>query len=69
MKPRVTKSKSKSAFDDDSWEGVDRGLFECLRTLRREKADAQEVPAYVVFSDATLRDMARRRPSSSPKPI
>lgn len=48
----------------DSWEGVDRGLFEALRQLRRDRAVAAEVPSYIVFSDATLRDMARRRPGS-----
>jgi ATP-dependent DNA helicase RecQ len=64
LKPRTAKTKSRAAFDDDSWEGVDRDLFEALRTLRREKADERAVPAYVVFGDAALRDMARRRPSS-----
>jgi ATP-dependent DNA helicase RecQ len=48
----------------DSWEGVDAGLFEALRDLRRDEAVARGVPAYIVFSDATLRDMARRRPST-----
>lgn len=48
----------------DSWEGVDRGLFEVLRTLRRTEANARSIAAYIVFSDATLRDMARRRPST-----
>jgi len=48
----------------DSWEGVDRGLFDALRQLRREEASRRGVPAYIVFSDATLRDMARHRPSS-----
>jgi ATP-dependent DNA helicase RecQ len=48
----------------DSWEGVDQGLFDALRQLRREEATHRGVPAYIVFSDATLRDMARRRPSS-----
>jgi ATP-dependent DNA helicase RecQ len=46
------------------WEDVDRGLFESLRSLRRQIADERSVPAYVVFSDATLRDMARLRPST-----
>jgi len=49
----------------DSWEGVDRGLFDELKRLRHETAAAQNVPAYIVFGDATLRDMARRRPSTS----
>ncbi len=48
----------------DSWDGVDRGLFDTLRVLRRRFAEEKNVPAYVVFTDAALRDMARRRPSS-----
>jgi ATP-dependent DNA helicase RecQ len=52
----------KTRFDEESWQGVDRGLFESLRILRREVAEEQGVPAYVLFSDATLRDMARVRP-------
>jgi ATP-dependent DNA helicase RecQ len=55
----------KTRFDQESWEGVDRGLFESLRALRREIADDRSVPAYVLFSDATLRDMARVRPGSA----
>jgi ATP-dependent DNA helicase RecQ len=49
---------------EDSWEGVDRELFERLRGLRAELARERAVPPYVVFSDAALRDMARRRPST-----
>ena len=48
----------------DSWDGVDRGLFDALRRLRRDVAHEKSVPAYIVFGDAALRDMARRRPSS-----
>jgi ATP-dependent DNA helicase RecQ len=48
----------------ESWEGVDKGLFEALRTLRASLARERGVPAYVIFGDATLRDMARRRPST-----
>jgi ATP-dependent DNA helicase RecQ len=53
-----------ATIDAASWEGVDRGLFDALRLLRKERADARNVPAYVIFSDATLRDLARRRPTS-----
>jgi len=49
----------------DSWEGVDRDLFEQLRTVRRAIADERHVPAYIIFGDAVLRDMARRRPSTA----
>ncbi len=48
----------------DSWEGVDRGLFDELRGLRSSLAAERGVPAYIVFGDAALRDMARRRPST-----
>ncbi|MFO1401634.1 MAG: ATP-dependent DNA helicase RecQ [Steroidobacteraceae bacterium] len=40
----------------------DAGLFERLRTLRKRLADERQVPAYVVFSDKALQDMAARRP-------
>ena len=60
----ASETKAKGAVAIDSWEGVDRGLFDELRRLRHEKAAEQDVPAYVVFSDATLRDLARRRPST-----
>jgi ATP-dependent DNA helicase RecQ len=37
-------------------------LFEELRKLRRKLAQERSMPAYIVFSDAALRDMARKRP-------
>jgi ATP-dependent DNA helicase RecQ len=43
---------------------VDEALFETLRSLRKELADAQRVPAYIVFSDKVLMEMAQRRPTT-----
>src|SRR5207245_10841308 len=43
---------------------ADAGLFERLRALRKQLADAEGVPAYIVFSDAVLRQMAARHPAS-----
>jgi ATP-dependent DNA helicase RecQ len=37
-------------------------LFERLRALRKRLADEQSVPPYVIFHDATLREMSERRP-------
>ena len=54
----------KSRLDEKSWDRVDSGLFETLRTLRRQLAEKRRVPAYVLFTDATLREMARVRPGS-----
>ncbi|CAG5010016.1 ATP-dependent DNA helicase RecQ [Dyadobacter sp. CECT 9275] len=39
-------------------------LFERLRLLRKQMADAMAVPPYVIFSDATLSEMAQKRPVS-----
>jgi ATP-dependent DNA helicase RecQ len=39
-------------------------IFERLRALRRQIADRENVPAYVVFNDAVLREMARRVPGN-----
>ncbi len=49
--------------DLDSWEGVDRGLFEG-RAFAAGKPRTRGVPPFVVFGDATLRDLARVRPST-----
>ncbi|MEG4328011.1 DNA helicase RecQ [Microcoleus sp. herbarium5] len=40
------------------------GLFTVLRTLRKQIADEQFVPPYVVFADKSLRDMAEKRPQN-----
>ncbi len=49
----------------DSWEGVDRPLFDSLRAKRSELATERSVPAYIIFGDAVLRDLARIRPTTS----
>ena len=43
---------------------VDEKLFEKLRALRTKVAQRAGVPPYVVFSNATLADMAARQPKS-----
>ncbi len=42
----------------------DEALFERLRALRRQLADERNVPAYIVFSDVALREMAREYPTT-----
>lgn len=65
---RLLRSKvegvKKTKVEEVSWEGVDKGLFEELRKLRREFATQEGVSAFVIFSDATLRELARVRPGS-----
>ncbi len=64
LKPAKQQSKRESRATRESWEGVDRDLFDLLRAYRRGQSEERGVPPYVVFSDATLRDLARRRPSN-----
>jgi len=42
----------------------DEALFERLRELRKKLADERDVPAYIIFSDVSLRQMARNYPES-----
>jgi ATP-dependent DNA helicase RecQ len=44
--------------------GLDPILLERLKALRRELAAKEAVPAYIVFPDASLRDMCRKKPVS-----
>jgi ATP-dependent DNA helicase RecQ len=64
-KPRITvetlergKKKARSSRD------YDQMLFNRLRALRKQLADAAKVPPFVVFSDATLAEMARELPQN-----
>ncbi len=43
----------------------DEALFERLRGWRKERADTEKVPAYVVFTDATLQLIAEHKPASA----
>jgi ATP-dependent DNA helicase RecQ len=43
---------------------ADEELFQRLKELRKALADRQRVPAYIVFSDKVLLEMAVRRPSN-----
>ncbi len=62
---RMQVADSAQAAAVDQWEGVDRDLFEELRSMRTRLAVQKDVPPYIIFSDATLRDLARQRPSNA----
>lgn len=61
---RSNGSSSNSVKPEDTWEGVDRELFETLRKVRSQEASSRNVPAYIVFGDATLRELARHQPTT-----
>ena len=62
--PRKAASRRRSRAEAESWLDVDRSLFDRLRAVRLEIARSRGVPPYVIFHDATLREMARLRPTS-----
>ncbi|MDP3787134.1 MAG: ATP-dependent DNA helicase RecQ [Candidatus Omnitrophota bacterium] len=55
------RQKTKKAQD---WAGVDEKLFELLRSKRAELARKQDVPAYIIFGDRSLKDMAFIKPTT-----
>lgn len=57
------KAARRTAADELS--PADRELFEELRAWRSETARDENVPAYVVFNDVTLRELASVRPTSA----
>ncbi len=63
LKPAEKKVSRVSKPTTESWEGVDAGLFEELRKFRKQEAHERGVPPFVVFGDATLRGLAKQRPS------
>lgn len=60
QKPSIEKNEVKST----KTKTASNSLFETLRKLRYEIAKEEEVPAYVIFSDAALRQMETSRPMS-----
>ncbi|OGR80368.1 MAG: ATP-dependent DNA helicase RecQ [Elusimicrobia bacterium RIFCSPLOWO2_02_FULL_39_32] len=46
------------------WEGLDEKLFNALRAKRAELAQSKSVPAYIIFSDKTLKDMTLTSPKT-----
>jgi ATP-dependent DNA helicase RecQ len=63
-KPIEVVSKSREQKPRAGAIECDEMLFERLRGLRRKLADERNVPAYVVFSDVSLREMARNYPTT-----
>jgi ATP-dependent DNA helicase RecQ len=63
-RPTKERPAKRSRVEADSWDAVDRGLFDRLRALRLEIARRRGVPPYVIFHDTTLREMARLKPAS-----
>ncbi|MEZ5286249.1 MAG: DNA helicase RecQ [Vicinamibacterales bacterium] len=62
--PEKGRGPRRSKVEAESWDGVDRALFDALRALRLQVARDRGVPPYVIFHDTTLRELARIKPTS-----
>jgi ATP-dependent DNA helicase RecQ len=56
--------KRRTRFILESEEFSDRELFERLRKLRTRLAQESHMPGYIIFSDATLYDICRKKPQT-----
>jgi DNA helicase-2/ATP-dependent DNA helicase PcrA len=64
-KPLASSSERNRGYCSECPVPYDQGLFEALRAWRKVRAETEEVPAFVVFSDATLEALAEVRPTDS----
>ncbi len=64
VSPASPEARRVDVFNDGSnaEPPVDEALYEALRKLRKALADDRDVPAYIIFSDASLCDMAAHYP-------
>lgn len=67
IKPLVAAKKKEIAKrrrerTERDWEGIDQELFQLLRKKRMELAFRQGLPAFVIFGDKSLKDMALIKP-------
>lgn len=67
VKPLVAAKKKEIARKgrakrEEEWTGVDQELFQLLRNKRAQLARQQGVPAFIIFGDKSLKDMAAIKP-------
>jgi len=60
VKQKVVKKQTRTPLPED----IDVGIWEALRECRRELAQAQGVPPYIIFHDSTLQAMAGLMPKT-----
>jgi len=62
VKKKKEIERQRKKIKETQWQEVDGDLFERLRTKRRELATQKRVPAFIIFGDKTLREMAQQKP-------
>ncbi|MFT5588747.1 MAG: ATP-dependent DNA helicase RecQ [Bradyrhizobium sp.] len=61
---RAASGKAPKGYVENELSGLDQVIFDKLRWWRVETARKHNVPAYVIFHDATMREIAKARPGS-----
>lgn len=64
QKSVLTKKKSPAYGSDVELNPIEKQRFDILRQWRKTKATELDVPAFVIFGDKTLRDLAKRNPQN-----
>ena len=62
--PLLTGPEKKTGRCSTCPASYDEELFERLRSWRRQRAESENVPAFVVFTDATLQLIAEHKPAT-----
>ena len=60
---QIVKKRSKSKFSEAPLDSMEQIRFELLREWRKKTADEFDIPAFVVFSDRSLKEIARVNPA------
>jgi ATP-dependent DNA helicase RecQ len=64
-RPRIREKAGKKPAATSDLDRRSGRLFESLRALRKRLAEEKGVPPYVIFGDATLIEMSRKRPANA----
>ena len=64
VKPKRASISASKGYDELELSKSEQAIFERLRSWRMGSAREHGVPAYVVFQDATLREIAKVKPTS-----
>ncbi|MGY4676698.1 DNA helicase RecQ [Pasteurella sp. P03HT] len=63
--PRLSSLQAVVAPQKHALNAYDKDLFARLRFLRKQIADKENIPSYIVFNDATLQEMAQYQPTTN----
>ena len=63
--PRLSSIVTTAMMHKSAVGSYDKDLFARLRFLRKQIADKENIPPYIVFNDATLQEMAQYQPVSN----